>query len=275
MPSLQLNDQQHFDGSSKLRSHYSDVRDRLRNPASPDAKATDASPAPGVTAGGPAQPISPGVPPEELASIPVEIRDVVARVAEALEMPPSHLLSDLSRPASFGRCISAAIVVRRSQLPPKAIAALFGIAEAMIYSALMTLDAVLAATQASATHAPLVPLIRQVISEWRRFEVPVRARVPIAEVQAAVARVYNVTVDELRSARRSADIVEPRHVAMYLAKRFTLRSLPEIGQAFARDHTTAVHAVKKIQPRAEAIAAGMAPAASIEDWARALRAHMR
>ena len=50
------------------------------------------------------------------------------------------------------------------------------------------------------------------------------------------------------SSRRTANVVRPRQVAMYLAKLLTLRSLPEIGRRFGgRDHTTVLHAVRKIE----------------------------
>jgi chromosomal replication initiator protein len=50
------------------------------------------------------------------------------------------------------------------------------------------------------------------------------------------------------SSRRTANVVRPRQIAMYLAKVLTLRSLPEIGRRFGgRDHTTVLHAVRKIE----------------------------
>ena len=53
---------------------------------------------------------------------------------------------------------------------------------------------------------------------------------------------------EILSARRTANVVRPRQIAMYLAKILTLRSLPEIGRRFGgRDHTTVLHAVRKIE----------------------------
>ena len=53
---------------------------------------------------------------------------------------------------------------------------------------------------------------------------------------------------DLLSSRRTANVVRPRQVAMYLAKTLTLRSLPEIGRRFGgRDHTTVLHAVRKIE----------------------------
>jgi chromosomal replication initiator protein len=72
-------------------------------------------------------------------------------------------------------------------------------------------------------------------------------RVRIEDIQNVVARRYNVSRADLLSSRRTMDVVRPRHVAMYLAKMLTLRSLPEIGRRFGgRDHTTVLHAVRKI-----------------------------
>ncbi len=72
-------------------------------------------------------------------------------------------------------------------------------------------------------------------------------RVRIEEIQKRVAGHYNVSRDDLLSSRRTAAVVMPRQIAMYLAKNLTLRSLPEIGRRFGgRDHTTVLHAVRKI-----------------------------
>jgi chromosomal replication initiator protein len=73
-------------------------------------------------------------------------------------------------------------------------------------------------------------------------------RIKIEEIQRIVARQYNVSRADLLSSRRTANVVRPRQVAMYLAKTLTLRSLPEIGRRFGgRDHTTVLHAVRKIE----------------------------
>ena len=58
---------------------------------------------------------------------------------------------------------------------------------------------------------------------------------------------YNIQLSEMLSQRRSRPLARPRQIAMYLAKKMTTRSLPEIGRRFAnRDHTTVIHAVKTI-----------------------------
>ncbi len=73
-------------------------------------------------------------------------------------------------------------------------------------------------------------------------------RIKIEDIQRVVARQYNVSRSDLLSSRRTANVVRPRQVAMYLAKTLTLRSLPEIGRRFGgRDHTTVLHAVLKIE----------------------------
>lgn len=69
----------------------------------------------------------------------------------------------------------------------------------------------------------------------------------IAEIQAAVARRFCVTTLDLRSARRSRNLVRPRHIAMWMARHLTLCSIPEIGRHFGdRDHSTVTHAVERI-----------------------------
>jgi chromosomal replication initiator protein len=63
-----------------------------------------------------------------------------------------------------------------------------------------------------------------------------------------VATRYNVSRSDILSERRTAAVVRPRQIAMYLSKVLTLRSLPEIGRRFGgRDHTTVLHAVRKIE----------------------------
>lgn len=73
-------------------------------------------------------------------------------------------------------------------------------------------------------------------------------RVKIEDIQKLVASRYNVSRSDILSERRTAAVVKPRQIAMYLAKVLTLRSLPEIGRRFGgRDHTTVLHAVRKIE----------------------------
>ena len=71
--------------------------------------------------------------------------------------------------------------------------------------------------------------------------------ITVDKIQNTVSNYFNISLSEMLSQRRSRPLARPRQVAMYLAKKMTSRSLPEIGRRFAnRDHTTVIHAVKTI-----------------------------
>jgi chromosomal replication initiator protein len=73
-------------------------------------------------------------------------------------------------------------------------------------------------------------------------------RVTIDEIQRAVSAHFELKPIDLVSARRAVVVARPRQIAMYLAKRLTTRSLPEIGRKFGgRDHSTVIHAVRRIE----------------------------
>ena len=72
-------------------------------------------------------------------------------------------------------------------------------------------------------------------------------RTTIDEIQKKVAEYFNISVKEMQSSRRARTVARPRQIAMYLAKQLTSRSLPEIGRKFDRDHTTVMHAVRKVE----------------------------
>ncbi|MEM1288024.1 MAG: chromosomal replication initiator protein DnaA [Pseudomonadota bacterium] len=77
-------------------------------------------------------------------------------------------------------------------------------------------------------------------------------RVKIEDIQRATALQFGLTKTDLLSARRTKQIVGPRQIAMYLSKTMTVRSLPDIGRRFGgRDHTTVLHAVRKIEKEME------------------------
>jgi chromosomal replication initiator protein len=72
-------------------------------------------------------------------------------------------------------------------------------------------------------------------------------QISVENIQKTVADFFNIKVADMYSKRRPANIARPRQIAMYLAKELTQKSLPEIGELFGgRDHTTVLHAVRKI-----------------------------
>jgi chromosomal replication initiator protein len=72
-------------------------------------------------------------------------------------------------------------------------------------------------------------------------------QISVENIQKTVADFYNIKIADMYSKKRPANIARPRQIAMYIAKELTQKSLPEIGELFGgRDHTTVLHAVRKI-----------------------------
>lgn len=70
----------------------------------------------------------------------------------------------------------------------------------------------------------------------------------LESIQSGVAKFFNVKVQDLKGPRRTRRVVMPRQIAMFLSRRHTSLSLPEIGKQFGgRDHTTVIHAIKKVE----------------------------
>lgn len=91
-----------------------------------------------------------------------------------------------------------------------------------------------------------VDLAALALRDMDRQSEPTRIR--IDDILKIIGHHYSVTRADLLSPRRARSIVRPRQVGMYLAKKFTPRSLPEIGRRFGgRDHSTVLHAVRKIE----------------------------
>ena len=90
-----------------------------------------------------------------------------------------------------------------------------------------------------------IPLVKDALKDL--FVISAKM-VSIDNIQKTVAEYYNIKLSDLLSKRRSRSITRPRQLAMALTKKLTNHSLPEIGEAFnGRDHTTVIHACKKIQ----------------------------
>lgn len=76
----------------------------------------------------------------------------------------------------------------------------------------------------------------------------IEGKTRIDQIQMACAKHFGVTRSDILSARKTAKVVRPRHIAYYLSKVLTLKSLPEIGRRFSnRDHTSILHGIRKIE----------------------------
>ena len=92
---------------------------------------------------------------------------------------------------------------------------------------------------------PSLEVVRDALKDLLSLQ---KTAITIDMIQKTVAEFFKLKLADMYSKRRPASIAVPRQIAMYLSKELTQKSLPEIGYAFGgRDHTTVLHAVKKIQ----------------------------
>ena len=92
------------------------------------------------------------------------------------------------------------------------------------------------------------PITIDLIKDSLKDLLAIQARqVSVENIQKTTAEYYNIKMSDILSKRRSRSVARPRQMAMFLAKELTNYSLPEIGESFGgRDHTTVIHACKKI-----------------------------
>jgi len=93
--------------------------------------------------------------------------------------------------------------------------------------------------------SPTIYECKRILKDFINYN---KKSIDIETIQKIVANHFNLNLQEMLSARRSRSLARPRQIAMYLSKQQTTNSLPDIGRKFSnRDHTTVIHAVKKIE----------------------------
>ena len=91
-------------------------------------------------------------------------------------------------------------------------------------------------------------MLARLLSDFIQKEQTLK-KLNIEEIQAAVAKKYSVTMAQMLSPERTQSIVTPRQLAMYIARKFTTKSLPEIAKLFEKTHATIIHGVRNIEKR--------------------------
>ncbi|HEV2567577.1 chromosomal replication initiator protein DnaA [Sphingomonas sp.] len=177
------------------------------------------------------------------------------RAPQALDGVESRILSRLAsglvvdiKPATFAlrlKIVKAKLATMADVQMPEAVAELLA---ARIQTSVRELEGALNRLTAYALlndRAIDLAFAQEVLGEMLNAST---RRITIDEIQRAVSAHYGMRQAEMVSARRARAVARPRQIAMYLAKRLTPRSLPEIGRRFGgRDHTTVIHAVKQIE----------------------------
>lgn len=91
-------------------------------------------------------------------------------------------------------------------------------------------------------------VLTHVLKEYIEKENSLR-NLTIEEIQQSVAKKYSVSITQILSSERTQSLVTPRQMAMYISRKYTTKSLPEIAQAFEKTHATILHGVRNIEKR--------------------------
>jgi chromosomal replication initiator protein len=191
-----------------------------------------------------------------------DLIDQGARIAIAADRPPQQLgavdpriLSRLSgglvadiNPASLDLRLKILDARRQTVAPINVPDDVIALLARSIRSSIRELEGAfnkLVAYAQLVDKAITVELAQSMLAEALRAS---NRRITIDEIQKLCAAHYRIDASEMRSHRRARAVARPRQVAMYLAKKLTPRSLPEIGRVFGgRDHSTVIHAVRTIE----------------------------
>jgi chromosomal replication initiator protein len=123
-----------------------------------------------------------------------------------------------------------------------------------------TIKQIFAASALIGREADMEVVVEALSDSWKAPE----KSVPVETIKRRVAAFFDLSLEDLISQRRHRAVARPRQIAMYFCKRLTRRSFPDIGQRFGgRDHTTVMHAVKRIEELALTDAAFAAELAEI------------
>lgn len=173
---------------------------------------------------------------------------IIAAVGNSLSIAPTEILAGLpSSQVISARKLAMALCVRHSKFGFSRVATYFEVNEDSVKEAVGTLDPILTRWVIT-SRTPLEQSLSIISREWKECCAE-SARPSIREIQNAVCDIFKVSRTDLISARRTHPLTEIRQLAVALCKRLTLYSTPQIGRKFGgRDHTTVLHAVKKMAP---------------------------
>lgn len=191
--------------------------------------------------------------------------DTLRVVAQVADMSIASMLFDDSELAVTARQVALVYLTEGAGLPGDQVESMLGMVPGPAKQALSALASQMRSKAISLTAGPEA-VARALLSD----DMP-RRSIRVVDCRRVAAFVGGVSIDDLRSERRDMQVARVRQVAMWLARTFTRASLPEIGRQFGgRDHTTTLHAVRKLAPVAERLGPTLPPNATLEQWAEAM-----
>jgi len=192
---------------------------------------------------------------------------MVAAVGNAAGLPVNEIIEGPNLPeVTAARRLAMALSVVRCTIPVGYVTKHFGVWPDAVRDAAKELTPLWRLY----TFSSKTPIERTLVSLWPLW-VSERESVKypaVRDIQRAICKTFVISRDDLLSYRRMKSVVVPRQIAMALSKRLTKKSLPEIGRQFGgKDHTTVLHAVRKMAPLIQAVEERITPRSSAFEWA--------
>jgi len=193
--------------------------------------------------------------------------DVIRHICAMFGIQEEALFRSVSAvKAVEARRLAMALCVRYCGASVHEVSVHFGVIEMAVTLSAQKLDALCAEFTLS-RRSSVPELLDFLYGQWLECASPHRSYHAVDEIQREVARVFQISREDMLSMRRTGRLITPRHLAIALAKHLTRRSLPEIGRRFGgRDHTTVLHAVRKMQPVMDALIRDVKPDAPLAEW---------
>lgn len=192
---------------------------------------------------------------------------MVAAVGNAAGLPVNEIIEGPSvMEVVTARRLAMGLAVVRCDIPLGVVSKHFGVSVDTVRDAAKELTPLWRLY----TFSSKTPIERALVNLWplwlsERESIKYPA---IRDIQNAVCEVFSIQRTAMISSRRMKIIAEPRQIAMALCKRLTIKSLPEIGRQFNRDHTTILHSVRKYEPLIELVGMNMSPRSHVLEWAK-------
>ncbi|CAH1658606.1 Chromosomal replication initiator protein DnaA (modular protein) [Hyphomicrobiales bacterium] len=214
--------------------------------------------------------------PEEITSPEADaarqhiVDEILAAVVRQLDVPPAEILLRQSGPAGLGRLIACYLLTAIGKVPAGEAEAILQLSPGAAHSARQRFARIMARSGLSfaAETGAAVNLLftAETLDDDTYSDIP---RVSFRQCMTAIVTATGISEAVICSPRRVAPAVRARQIGFWICRTFTQLSLPDISRRFGgRDHTTALHGVRRVEPIAEALA--LPGTATPEEWAAAL-----
>lgn len=196
---------------------------------------------------------------------------MVAAVGNAAGLPVNEIIEGPSiTDVVTARRLAIGLSIVRCDITIGAVAKHFGVSADSVRDCAQELHPLWRLYTLS-TKTPIEQVLTHLWPAWLA-EREAKNKPTIRDIQNEVCKVFDTRRNDMLSSCRTKKLVDPRHIAMGLSKYLTGNSLPEIGRKFGgRDHTTALHAYRRVEHLLDKASEAMTPRHHVSEWVREVK----